>query len=130
MSQITKKVDRGVTAAHRTQVFTQADASAGDILLIQTSLGKPARTISIQAVGAMTVRFNVLRTIYPNRDSNAWNSPYGPMTKNLALGEEVEDTTQSVLTIDANTTFSLQNEIPVQDIKIVSAAGNWEIFVA
>jgi hypothetical protein len=128
MSNITKKVDRGIAETQRSQVFTQADASAGDILLVQDSLGKPAKTVHIDAVAAMTVRFNVLRTIYPYLP-DAGGAIQNPRF-DLANGQSVEDTSQAVLSIAAGETFSLDNNIAVTDIKIVTAAGSFEVFVA
>lgn len=128
MAKVVKRVDRGIAATQSSQVFTQADAGAGDIILVQDSLYKPAQVVHIESVGGMTVRFNVLRTVYP-----AWPEAGGAIQNprlDLANGQEVEDTSQAVLTIAANETFSLDHDIAVSDIKIVSVAGNFEIYVA
>jgi|SRR3990167_6098625 len=130
MSDITKLVDRGVPPNMRTQTFTQATVSVGDIILVKASLGHAARSVVITAAAAMTVRFNNYRTIFPVRDHNAWNDPWGALTPNLALGVQVIDTTNGVVSIAANSTFALDKDIPVEDIKIISASGNFEILVA
>jgi hypothetical protein len=132
MANIIKKVDRGVPATQRTQNFTQADANVGDILKIQESLGRMAKHIVIDVPtggGSMTVRFNVIRTIYPNKTKEEYDCLYPEMYKNLALGQEVEDTTGALVTIAAGETFELDNDLPVKDIKVVSSATNWDIFV-
>tara|TARA_Y100000310_G_C20637956_1_gene792272 strand:- start:654 stop:1052 length:399 start_codon:yes stop_codon:yes gene_type:complete len=131
MADKVKKVDRGVPSAERTQSFTQADAGAGDILKIENSLGKPAKHIVIEntaGAGSMTVRFNVIRTIYPNRTKEDYDCLYPEIYKNLALGQTVEDTTGALVTIGAGETFELDNDLPVKDIKLV-AATSFDIFV-
>jgi hypothetical protein len=132
MAQITKKVDMNVYPTQRSQTFTQADAGAGDIILVQTSLGKPARILSIEAASTMTIRLNVLRTVYPARtQADGLVLPgVSPELPNLTKGVEVEDVTGALVTISANETFTLDNDMPVYDVKIVSAAGNYEMFVA
>ena len=130
MADIIKKVDRGVSPAQRTQNFTQADGGDGDILKIQESLGKVAKHVVIEAgTGAMTVRFNVIRTIYPNRTKEDYDCLYPEIYKNLALGQTIEDTTGALVSIGAGETFELDNDLPVKDIKIESAAGTFDIFV-
>lgn len=132
MPNITKLVDKNKPALQRSQVFTQADATAGDIVLVHNSLGKAARVCIIEAVGAMTVRFNVQRTVYPER-TQADGLVIPGVTAgvpNLAKGVSVVDESSAVVTIAANSTFTLDNDLPVSDIQIVSAGGNFEIFVA
>jgi hypothetical protein len=131
MADIIKKVDRGVSPAQRTQNFTEGDLidGDGDILKIQESLGRVAKHVVIEAGAAMTVRFNVIRTIYPNRTKEDYDCLYPEIYKNLALGQTVEDTTGALVSIGANETFELDNDLPVKDIKIESALGAFDIFV-
>jgi hypothetical protein len=129
MADIIKKVDRGISSEQRTQNFTNTDANAGDILKIQESLGRTAKHVVIEATGAMTVRFNVVRTIYPNKTKEEYDCLYPEMYKNLALGQTIEDTTGALVSIGANESFELDNDLPVKDIKIVTAAGAFDIFV-
>lgn len=130
MSQITKLVNRAVPVQSRSQVFTDSDAVAGDILLVQDSLGKPAKTVQIQAGAILTVRFNVLHTVFPPRDTGLNGFPFGDLSVNTAAGVQIEDTSQSVVSLGAGETFSLDNDLSVQDIKIVTTSGTFEIFVA
>jgi hypothetical protein len=129
MADITKKVDRGVPSPERNQNFTNTDANAGDILKVKDSLGRVAKHVVIEAGGAMTVRFNVIRTIYPDRTKEDYDCLYPEMYKNLALGQTIEDTTGALVSIGAGETFELDNDLPVKDIKIESAAGAFDIFV-
>ena len=129
MADIVKKADRGVPSEQRTQNFTQADANAGDILKIQESLGRVAKHVVIEAGAAMTVRFNVIRTIYPDKTKQEYDCYYEGVYKNLALGQTIEDTTGALVSIGANETFELDNDLPVKDIKIETAAGSFDIFV-
>ena len=129
MADIVKKADRGVPSEQRTQNFTQADANAGDILKIQESLGRVAKHVVIEAGAAMTVRFNVIRTIYPDKTKQEYDCYYEGVYKNLALGQTIEDTTGALVSIGANETFELDNDLPVKDIKIETAAGDFDIFV-
>ncbi len=130
MSNITKSVDRAIAPQERTQVFTQADASAGDILMVESSLGHCAKTLQITSAGGMTIRFNVLRTIYPPSVMEGLQNPGQLEHLNLALGVSIEDTSQTVQTIAASGTFNLDKTIPIRDIKIVSVTGNFSVFVA
>ena len=132
MSDIIKKVDRGVPSAQRTQNFTEVDAAAdGDILKIEESLGRVAMHVVIEnkTGGAMTVKFNVIRTVFPNRTKEDYDNPYPEMYKNLALGQVVEDTTGALVTINPTETFELDNDLPVKDIKLVTVSTTFDIFV-
>ena len=132
MSDIIKKVDRGVPSAQRTQNFTEVDATAdGDILKIEESLGRVAMHVVIEnkTGGPLTVKFNVIRTVFPNRTKEDYDNPYPEMYKNLALGQVVEDTTGALVTINAGDTFELDNDLPVKDIKLVTVSTTFDIFV-
>ena len=64
MADVVKLVNRGVPPLERTQTFDQADAGAGDVILVKDSLGKTAKNLVIEAVGAMTIRLNVYQMVY------------------------------------------------------------------
>jgi hypothetical protein len=133
MADVIKSVDRGIPATERSQTFSESDAGAGDLILVQDSLGKPAKTMTIDAAAAMTVRFNVRRVIFPRPDLNDGfsNSPNGDIRRfNLSKPQVVEDTTMALVSIGAGESFALDNDMPVRDIKIESAAGAFDIFVA
>lgn len=129
MANITKKVDRGVPPGERSQSFTQAEVSAADIIKVQDSLGKAATHVVIEAVAAMTVRFNVQRTIFPEKTHAEYDCLYPGQYQNLAAGIDVEDDTGALVSLAAGESFTLDNDLSIKDIKIVSAAGNFTVFV-
>ena len=130
MANITKKVDRGVPPGERSQSFTQADIDdEGDILKIQDSLGKAATHVVIAATAAMTVRFNVQRTIFPEKTHAEYDCLYPGQYQNLAAGVDVEDDTGALVSLVAGESFTLDNDLSIKDIKIVSADGAFSIFV-
>lgn len=131
MSDVTKTVDRGISANERTQNFTQVDAGAGDILLIKASLGRPARTLQVESVGGMTFRMNTRRTIFPLRTlADGLADNYDNVPQQLALPQVINDTTGALVTLAAGETFNLDAELPVSDISIITVSGNFDIFVA
>lgn len=130
MSQIKKKVNRLIPVRQRSQIFTNADATQGDIILVKDSLGKTAATIQIEADALMQVRFNVLHTMYPPRDqSRGWMLGTDPGIF-VASGIEVTDTSMDPVTIAANETFTLDHDLSVNDIQLVTVSGVFEIFVS
>jgi len=130
MANVTKKVDRGVPPGERSQSFTQADISAnGDIIKVQDSLGKVATHVVIEATAAMTVRFNVQRTIFPEKTRAEYDCLYPGQYQNLAAGVDVEDDTGALVSLAAGESFTLDNDLSIKDIKVVTAAGDFSIFV-
>ena len=129
MANVTKKVDRGVPPGERSQSFTQAEVNAADIIKVQDSLGKAARHVVIEAAAAMTVRFNVQRTIFPKKTHAEYDCLYPGQYENLAAGVDVEDETGALISLAAGESFTLDNDLPVKDIKVVTASGNFTIFV-
>lgn len=130
MSEVTKKVNTALPVSQRSQVFTQADASAGDVILVRESLGKYAKVVQIQADAEMSVRFNVLQTIFPDRDKGLGGYPNGDNTQDLSAGVTIQDTTQTPVVIAASETFTLDKDLAVKDIELVTVSGSFEIFVA
>ena len=52
--------------------------------------------------------------------------------KNLALGQRIEDTTGALVTIAAGTSFTLDNDLAIQDVQLVehtAVGGVWTILV-
>ena len=127
MSDITKKVDRGVPPATRTQNFTQADASEGDILMVQDSLGRPAKKVFIETTATMQVRFNVYHKVYPLRDGrDLMDTAHLP---NLTGGGLVKDSTGAIISLEADESFEIDGSFPVNDIELVTVSGNFDILV-
>jgi len=130
MSDVTKKVARLVPSNERSQVFDQSEVSAGDVILVKESLGKPASRVLIEAVGAMTVRFNVYHVVYASRGpgDDHW-SRWSGETRNLSQATTVKDNEGVTHPVAANSTFELQDDIPVSDIEVLTAAGDFTITV-
>lgn len=127
MTDQTKRVDRGIPPQSRTQSWTNVEASAGDVLLVETSLGHCASQVKIEAgSGDMGVRFNVYHTVYQRR-------PYDSLLRddlpNVASGLQYHVDTARV-DIRTGTTFILDDDFPVSDIELITASGSWNIFVA
>ena len=129
MANITKKVDRGIPSGERSQNFTQADVSAGDTIKVQDSLGKVATHVVVEATAAMTIRFNVQRTIFPERTHAEYDCLYPGQYKNLALGQTVEDETGALVSLSTGESFTLDNDLAIKDIKVITADGAFSIFV-
>jgi hypothetical protein len=128
MADITKKGDRGIPKNERSVSFTQADAGAGDVLMINDSMGKPGTKVVIESAGGMSVRFNVYRTVAPLRKAGdgLGGSVHG-FTENLALAQTVKDETNAVFSIAASGSLELDDDMPIRDIEIVSATGDFTI---
>jgi len=131
MADIVKFVNRGIAPTMRTVNFTQADAGDGDTLMIRDSLGHDAHTLVIEAAATMLIRFNTRYKVYPHRgspemfDMNQINVP------DLAREENLIDlTSPAAVTLEANETFTLKDDIPIRDIYIATVSGNFDIFAA
>ena len=128
MAKVEKKVDRAVPVNKRTQVFTQADAGSGDILMINSSLGKSATHLRVEAIADMTVKFNVIRKVYPKRSYEPLFN--GSPEINVALGKEIIGNSMGEVILSAGETYEVDNEFVIDDISIESASGNFIIFVS
>lgn len=129
MSQIIKKVPNFVPPGQTYQVFTEADAVDGDILMIKDSLlGHPASHVNIDATSAIIVKFNVVQKVYPQRVQGDGFSDQGLL--NISLGEEyIASGEMPDYTVGAGETFELENDFPVSDIMVVSGE-NYTILVS
>lgn len=129
MSDITKKVDRGIFPTQRSQIFTNSDAGAGDVILVKDSLGHSARSLTVDATDAMSIRLNVYRTVFVQRRTDQNLSPWAPGLPNVASGIQVKDETNARIDLDPSETFTLTNEMPIDDIELVAVSGVYEILV-
>jgi hypothetical protein len=130
MAKILKKVDRGIPSGNRSQSFTSADAVEDDILLVRDSLGHPASHVKINAFsGDLTVRFNVLRTVYSDRSLDTFFANGGGMWPNLTTGVELTSAGVNEQTIAASETYELNNEFAVEDIHLLTVSGTFSIYV-
>jgi len=125
MPNVVDPISRGIPSRERVQVFTSA--SAGDIIKVADSLGRPAQSVSIESVSGMSVRFNVVHTVAPPREGN--DLMYTQGMPNLALAVDVVDDSQTPIPISAGETF-VMDDIPVKDIQIVTLTGAFTIIVS
>jgi hypothetical protein len=135
MTDRVKKANRGIPVLQRSQNFTNADASAGDVLMVADSLGYPASHVVIEAQnGAIKVRFNVYQTIYPQR-------PYDMLLRddlpNISSGVLLNtasgvttSTDRAYVNVEGGTTYTLDKMLAVSDIQLDVVSGNFDIFVA
>lgn len=137
MATITKKVDRGIQGLKRYQYWESTENSddgvpiaVGDIFMIESSLGRPARYLYIEAgIGCdLEVRFNTQVTEYPLRDARLnWPNPgrdlENPITRT--------DTSMDPVPIDAGSYLEIDNALAIADIQIASFSyGSFVLFVA
>ena len=113
------------------QQFTDSDASAGDVILVDQSIGKTASTVVIEPKGGdMTIVFNPYELVFKKRDPVTEGIPFSESVDNLARRRKVLDYAgkpQVVIRQDEQYEMSV---IPVADILIVSAtATSWTITV-
>ena len=127
MTDISKPVDRGVPANERTVIFTQADGGAGDVFLVKASVFKPVNRVTVEALTGMTFRFNVYHERYPLRevsdglgaDEQGWGGP------NISKEVIIRDDTTALYTASGTDILEFNNDLPVSDISIVSANGDF-----
>lgn len=140
MANVTKKVDRNVPVLARSQSFTNADAAQGDVLKVADSLGYPASHVTIETQGgSLKVVFNVWQTTYKKWSRHDQGFMYGTEGFwNLTSGVSYMTNTLSgvganppgAVTVEANTTYSMDRELAVNDIQLVSVSGLFDIFVS
>lgn len=129
MAQISKRVDRAVAPTKRSQIFTSADASEGDIILIKDSLGHSAAHLLIEAYGgAMKVRFNVIRNVFPTRlmDGFFANGDW----QNVALGQEIIGAGTADYVISSGSTLDLDRELTIDDVHLVTVSGTFSMIAS
>lgn len=129
MSTVIKKVNRGISSELRTQSFTKADVAQGDIIDVNTSLGRPARLVRVTNTSdGLSLRFNVMNTVYHQYgDAGTAGLAFQEGQPIMASGVQYIDRTGALVSFAANTSrdFSLS----VNDIEVVTISGQVEIFV-
>lgn len=113
-------------------VFTNSDAGVGDILMIRDSLGgRPASHISIDATGALTVQFNVIKQVFPPRKPGEGFSEVMTGYQNVGQVQEyIASGEVSSYALTAGETLELDGEFPVSDIYIEAGATDFTILVS
>ena len=127
MAKFVKKVDRLVPSTERSQVFTSADISTGDIIDIAGSIGKAASEVRITTAGSsnLTFRKNVIQTIFPSRGNDKFGGPIHGPNINTALGVEKIDDTMVAETADSDTIL----KGPIKDLELTWSTGTWSLVV-
>lgn len=136
MSTITKKVGREVEGSRRYQYWASGEnaddgsvIAAGDVFMIETSLGKPAHYVYLETSAGitLTIRLNSQVTQYPLRDSRLnWPVP----EKDLEDPRTHTDSTMAAITIGASEVFELDGVLPVSDLQLITfSGGTFELFV-
>ncbi len=140
MADRTKRVDRNVPVLQRSQNFTNSDASQGDVLKVADSLGYPASHVTIETQGGpLKVVFNVHQTVFKRWSPHDQGFLYGTAGfENLTSGISYMTNTQSgvgvnpagSVNIEANTTYTLDKDLAISDIQLVTVSGLFDIFVS
>lgn len=135
MTDIVKKASRSLPPLQRSQNFTNADAVAGDVLMVEDSLGYPASHIVIEASnGPIKIRFNVYQTIYPQRPYDALLRDDLPnISSGVLLNTSsgvLTNTDRAFVNVEGGTTYTLDKMLAVKDIQLDTISGNFDIFVA
>lgn len=130
MADIIKKIDRGIPVTQRTQNFTQVDANEGDVLMISSSLGHCASNLTIEADATLEVRLNVYHKVYPRRTGNdGTEGGFGDL--NISSGHRYKSEEGAIITVEAGSVYSMENELSITDLELVTASGvNFNIYVS
>ncbi len=140
MANVTKKVDRNVPVLQRSTNFTHEDAATGDVLKVADSLGYPASHLTIETQGGpLKILFNVWQQVFKRWSPSDAGFMYGTEGfPNLTSGVNYMTNTASGLganprgavTVEANTTYTMDRDLAVSDIQIVMSSGQFDIFVS
>lgn len=131
MATITKLVNRSIAPLERVQSFTQADASTGDILDLDASLGGPAASVRIIASddSDLSVQRNTEQELYPLRSvDEGFGTALDPGYIQTADKREYSDTTQGTEPIgNESTAVDLTLSGPIRTLKVTWTAGTWTV---
>jgi hypothetical protein len=148
MAVVAKPVDRAIPKINRNASFSSGDTvsvvdysgqylstatvQTGDVIDFVTTLGGAARNTSISALtGSMSVRINPLTNIFPRRDQQGPidDITFGqPGLRNLTSGVTLINSGVNPVTIPNGGVLVLDNQA-VSNLQIVTASGNWTVFI-
>lgn len=132
MADIIKKISVTQDGRYTFQIFDQDDANAGDILLVNLSIGRDANKIVIEPDGGnIVLQFNVYEQVFKNRlDSQGVD--FSNHLPNIAQAHTVLITEgKPQLTVESGKIVTLENDILANDIRVVSyTASSWTIRVS
>ncbi len=137
MATITKLVNRGIDQVKRYQYFSSStdkndsgsSFSAGDIIQVERSLGKPAKYVWIKTVEGtvLSIRLNSRITVFSPANPQLNDNP---MLSDLSSARIISDSSMDTLPIPASTIWELDNCIPVSDIELATfSSGSFELVV-
>jgi len=126
MADIVKKISTEVPKVERSQSFDHNDAVEGDVLMFKDSLGKPATHLVVEAGDAMAFRLNVYHTVFPVRKNDIFAS-LNPGQVNLTSGIQVMQSTSALFQLSGLSTFTLDNDMPVNDMHLVTVSGIFNV---
>ena len=110
---------------------TLSGVNDGEIIDVYSSLGqRPASSLTIESYdGATTVRLNVCQIVHKRQTTdNPFITDAGFYTKPLKVDEiEIE---KDDIYIPSGAVFSLYNDIPIKDIKVVTVPSGTKITFA
>lgn len=129
MAVIYKRVDKAIPRSLRTQVFSDDDAAVGDVLDFETTLGKPARLTSINAIGGdMYVRLNCITEVFNPRPLGFDDLLWTDGLPNLTSGHTFINSGITPIGISGNSTLVF-DDLSIKNLQIVSANVHWKILV-
>lgn len=116
------------------QEWTNSGLNYGDIIGVSDSLGgRPAQSVTIQSAGGdTTLRFNVVKQIYKEHGPlhNSWvNLGMGGSRSSPLLVGEIEETTPTITISAGSIQFWSQQEIRINDIKLLMIPSGLRITV-
>jgi hypothetical protein len=119
------KVPSGFTdSRYIMQTFTNTDATTGDVIRVDLSLGRDARQVVIEpADGDLTVVFNAYERVYKRRSDTSDGVPFTSHIPNLAKAYDVlmYEGKPQVTILDG--VIYTESITPTKDIYIVNAVG-------
>jgi hypothetical protein len=119
-------VDRAIPPNERTVRFDQTSASAGDVLMVDESLGRPGADLLVDTDAELTFRINVYHTLYTRRTND-----FFMMTDhmdNVGSGVRMKSDSNALIELEASETLSHQG--PIKDIELVTVSGNWDMLIS
>jgi len=140
VADIVKKVDRMIPPLERTLIFDQTEVAKDDVIMIRESLGRPARSVVIEATNEVKVAFNVYHTVYPPRQQPVSGVDgvvntidalmYTDHMPNLARGVTMDRSdTVAGIWVEASSSFEMDGSFPTIDMKLLEVSGVFRIIV-
>lgn len=129
MANVQKKISRGIHTLQRSVQFDQSEVSQGDHILVEESLGRPAKHLQVEASGGyLQFRLNERQTIFPRRPND--DLQFTQHLPNLASGVTYLQSGTAIITVEDGTTYSMDNEMPISDIHLITIAGQFDMYLA